>query len=50
MGKYTGKHSIGDTSALVLLWAGEESFQTEEARRYLQLLDLSAGIALYTST
>lgn len=38
---------IATTSAVVLLWAGEEPYRTEGARAYLKRLDLSAGRALH---
>lgn len=38
---------IATTSAVVLLWAGEEPYRTAGARAYLKRLDLNAGRALY---
>jgi hypothetical protein len=38
---------LSSTSALVLLWARQECYPSENARNYLSLLDLSAGNALY---
>jgi O-methyltransferase involved in polyketide biosynthesis len=38
---------LSDTSALVLLWAQQECYQTEQARQYLGQLDLEEGRVLY---
>ena len=38
---------LSSTSALVLLWAQQECYQSEKAKDYLNSLDLKAGNALY---
>jgi len=43
----SGAAPLSATSALVLLWSGPESYRSREARRYLDLLDLSAGLPLH---
>ncbi len=43
----SGAAPLSATSALVLLWSGPESYRSRQARRYLELLDLSAGIPLH---
>jgi hypothetical protein len=43
----SGAAPLSATSALVLLWSGPESYSSREARRYLELLDLGAGIPLH---
>ncbi len=35
--------AISDTSALVLLWCGEEIYQSDAVRQYAGMLDLSRG-------
>ncbi len=38
---------LSSTSALVLLWAQQECYRSEKAKKYLNLLDLKAGNSLY---
>ena len=38
---------LADSSALVLLWAGDRFYETEAARAYIAALDLARGQALY---
>lgn len=38
---------LSSTSALVLLWVRQECYSSENAKKYLSLLDLSAGNDLY---
>ncbi|MCP4482392.1 MAG: hypothetical protein GY817_06375 [bacterium] len=38
---------LSDTSALVLMWAGTNCYNTDKAKEYLEKLDLSAGQLLY---
>jgi len=39
--------NLSSTSALVLLWAQQECYQSKKARHYLSRLDLEEGKALY---
>ena len=38
---------LSSTSALVLLWAGQECYKSKQARAFLDQLDLEEGRSLY---
>ena len=40
-------HNLSSTSALVLLWAQQDCYQSKCAKEYLSLLNLEIGMALY---